>query len=447
MNAIVDYNDSPSSQEIEILSHLNSPTQRLKPFCEKHAVDDSGCIPWFLRSRREHESPIPWNHQPQLSDDEDDDEDDRFPQDDPPANPAFLQTLIARFSRLGLNVHSGDFEIPVRTWYIDHVNMRRWTAPRILQLVGPPQGWEHQFSSLWVDQIDPDDWFDLTIVSPDPPRPGRHSFVMMDIIVTQSLHMDRFAGSVAVMPQDVGTFDMFAVAYSFADFISGFDVILAADAARYCRYHPCTVTFGWDDIPNTLQPQHVMRHGDGFQLLVRHSPIALAERASGSRDVPQATSATASDASPAEPTPLLPSTPEHPAPNDPTYRRFTTPLHLFQFQAHEIIVELVNAQLAQPSHEIAAAAGVPFQCLEAVHPMLVKPLDFPEMAIPAILQRVGDVPLHSTQRLILIDVVYFHHPDIAHAPNRPTIVRTVHRVDHHVVRPQLLLVAAVLHYC
>ena len=46
--------------------------------------------------------------------------------------------------------------------------MRRWTAPRILQLVGPPQGWEQQFSSLWVDQIDPDDWFDLTIVSPDP---------------------------------------------------------------------------------------------------------------------------------------------------------------------------------------------------------------------------------------------------------------------------------------
>ena len=259
--------------------------------------------------------------------------------------------------------------------------------------------------------------------------------------------MDRFAGLVTVMPQEAGTFDAFAVAYSFADFISGFDVILAADATRLCRYHPCTVTFGWDEIPNTLQPQHVMRHGDGFQLLVRHSSAPLAERASGSRDVPQASSVAASDASPAVPASLLPSTPEHPAPNDPVYRRFTTALHLFQFQAHEIIVELVNAQLAQPSHEIATAAGVPFQCIEAVHLMLVRPLDFPELAIPAILQRVGDLPLHSTERLILVDVVYFHHPDIAQAPNRPTIVRTVHRVDHHILRPQLLLVAAVFHYC
>jgi hypothetical protein len=35
-------------------------------------------------------------------------------------------------------VHDADFEIPLRTWFIDHVNMRRCTAFRILQLVGPP---------------------------------------------------------------------------------------------------------------------------------------------------------------------------------------------------------------------------------------------------------------------------------------------------------------------
>ena len=453
-----------ATQWLDMMLHFDLKTQRLKPLCSKPfasknhsqvepdslvcpASVDSVAVPRFLRCRREHESPIPWNHQQPPSDDEDEEGDEGFPHEDPPTNPAFLQTLIARFSRFGLDVHSGDFEIPLRTWYLDHVNMRRWTAPRILQLVGPPHGWEQQFSSLWIDQIDPDDWFDLTIVNPDPPRTGRHSFVMMDIIVTQSLHMDRFTGLVTVMPQQTGTFDMFAVAYSFADFISGFDVILAADATRLCRYHPCTVTFGWDEIPNTLQPQHVMRHGDGFQLSVRHSSVPLVERASGSHDVPQASNAAASNASPAEPASLLPSTPEHPSPNDPVHRRFTTALHLFQFQAHEIIVELVNAQLAQPSHEIATAAGVPFQCLEAVHLMLVRPLDFPELAIPAILQRVGDLPLHSTERLILVDVVYFHHPDIAQAPNRPTIVRTVHRVDHHILRPQLLLVAAVFHYC
>ena len=80
--------------------------------------------------------------------------------------------------------------------------------------------------SLWVDQLDPNDWFDLSIVAPDPPRVARHSFVVIDAIITQSLHMDRYPGLVTVMPQQIDSFDLFSVAYSFADFISGFDVSL-----------------------------------------------------------------------------------------------------------------------------------------------------------------------------------------------------------------------------
>ena len=133
--------------------------------------------------------------------------------------------------------------------------------------------------------------------------------------------------------------------------------------------------------------------------------------------------------------------------DDPMHRRFTTPLHLFQLDAHEIIVDLVNAQLAHPSHDIADAADVPFECLEAVHMLLARPLDFPELAIPAILQRTGDVPLHSTDRLILIDTVYHHHSSGSHVHSRPTVVRTVHRLPHQVIRPQILTVAAVYQYC
>ena len=89
--------------------------------------------------------------------------------------PAFLRRLTERFMQLGFAVFDGDFEIPIRTWFIDHVTMRRWTSPRILQLVGPPHTWEQQFSSIWVDQINPDDWFDLSIVDPDPPRTAQAS--------------------------------------------------------------------------------------------------------------------------------------------------------------------------------------------------------------------------------------------------------------------------------
>ena len=389
--------------------------------------------------RLDHESPIagiPFDAN-EASDDEDDDVPDA-----PAPDPAFVRRLIERFSRLGHNVHDRDFEIAVRTWFIDHVNMRRCSAFRILQLVGPPHLWEQQFTSLWVDLISPDEWFDLHVVQPDPPRPPRHSFVALDVIITQSLHMDRFPGLVTVFPAVGNDFAMFAVAYSFADFISGQDIVDAADATRLCRYRECTITFGWDEIPHTLRQHHIMRPGDGFQIMARppaaQTPISSASGASSSTsrpmDVSQASLFTGSG-------------PTMPWWDDPVHGRFTTPLHLFQLDAHEVTVELVNAQLAQPSHDISAATGVPFQCLEAVHVLLDRPLDFPEMAIPAILQRTGDIPCRSTDRLILIDVVYHHHSSLPQSPGRPTVVRTVHRIDYEVIRPQLLMAAAVYHYC
>ena len=429
----------------QVFYSQGKPEQKLSEIFVEDRIQ-TGLPPELVsQCRLEHESPIGW-----LPPNDGNDEDEN-PEDQIPPNfdeePALVRHLRNKFLQLGFVNFDGDFEVPIRTWYLDHVNVRRWTAPRILQLVGPPHTWEQQFMSLWVDQIDPNDWFDLSIVEPDPPRVARHSFVLLDAILTQSLHMDRYPGLVTVMPQQLDSFDLFSVAYSFADFISGFDVVLAADAVSMCRYHPCTITFGWDEIPHSLRPEHVMRPGDGFQVLVRPGPLQLAEpvrrssAAASSSQVPQTQPNVDASAN------LTFSTPEHPLMDDPMHRRFTTPLHLFQLDAHEVIVDLVNAQLAHPSHDIADAADVPFDCVEAVHMLIARPLDFPELAIPAILQRTGDLPLHSTDRLILIDTVYYHHSSGSHAHSRPTVVRTVHRLPHQVIRPQLLTAAAVYQYC
>ena len=401
-------------------------------------------VPGTSHFRIDHESPIaglPLDQQH-----EEDEDDEATPPHDQNADPAFVRRLIERFSRAGMNVHDQDFEVAVRTWYLDHVNMRRCTASRILQLVGPPQGWEAQFSSLWTDMIAPQEWFDISIVHPDPPRPQRHSFVQCDLILTQSFHVDRFEGLVTVLPAAHEAVEMYAVAYSFSDFISGFDITNAADADRLCRYHPCTITFGWDEIPHSLRPLHIMRHGDGFQVLVRNmdtqsqiSEPQQPELASSSHEVPHAQSDSVGRQSH--------TTVDFPWWDDPVHGRFTTPLHLFQLEAHDVTVELVNAQLALPSHAISAATNVPFECLEAIHLVRDRPIDFPEMAIPAILQRTGDIPIGSTDRLILIDIIYHHHSSRTGPPNRPTVVRLVHRVDFRILRPQLLMYAAVYHYC
>ena len=394
-----------------------------------------------VHHRLEHESPIAdLSHLPHVNDMQDAAD---FNQQEPPVPvpPAFVADLSARFVRLGFDIDSGDFDVLLRTWYIDHATIRRWTAPRNLQLVGPPGGWEQQFSSLWVDQINPDEWFDLTIIHPDPPRTLRNSRVVFDVVVTQSLQLERFAGLVTVYPYHVGSFDLYSVAASFEPFLSGYDIAQAADATEPCRYHTCTVTFGWNEIPFSLRPQHDMSHGDGFQLMIRLPPAHQTSDASSqpgsSTDRPSKRHCVAA--------PDTSGTRSSTAAS--TQHAFCTPLHLFQIAGHEVVMELLNAQVAQPTHAMADALGVPFDCIEALHIMPIHPDGFPEMAIPAIVQRVGDLDLRSTDRLIMIDVIYHHHPSPSGITNQPTVVREVHRVAHQIARQTILFQAGVYHYC
>ena len=360
-----------------------------------------------------------------------------------PVQPAFVDELSAKFMRMGYDVFDRDFDVPVRTWYIDHATIRRWTAPRNLQLVGPPHLWEQQFSSIWVDQLNPLEWFDVIIVSPDPPRSARNAFLIMDLIVTQSLQMNRFPGLITIIPDISDAFDMHSVAASFEPFVSGFEVAQAADATGLCQYRECTVTFGWQEIPFTLRRHHVMANGDGFQLSIRRDPH---QAQSSSSQAGSSTDSAMSRITSEEPLPTRPRTSPPNEGNDQALR-FTTPLHLFQLEGPEVVVQLLNAQLAQPSHDMAQALRVPLNCIEAIHIMPIAPDGFPELAIPAIVQRVGDLDIHSTDRLIVIDTIYHHHPTPEGELNQPTVVRSVQRVTEEVTRPQILLKAAVLHYC
>ena len=235
---------------------------------------------------------------------------------------------------------------------------------------------------------------------------------------------------------------MFSVAASFETDVSGFDIAQAADAAAMCSYQECTVTFGWQVIPYTLRPQHAMSHGDGFQLQIHSTPAQLASQTNS-----QAGSSTDARPGGTQQFPAGTTTDDVQSHVAPVTSQFTTPLHIYQMNGMDTVVQLVNAQLAQPSHIIADALRVPFNCIEALHIMPISPDAFPELAIPAIVQRVGDIPLHSTDRLIMIDVIYHHHPSATGSTNQPTVVRGVHRVTHHVSRRQILFKAAVFHYC
>ena len=201
----------PTSQVPSLLHvrQLHAPTKQLHP---------------FFRVRRDFESPVAWVPDAQEPDEEQDHDDD-MELHNHHVPPAFVHDLAHRLARLGFDPEDNDFDIPVRTWYLDHQTVRRWTAPRVLQLVGPPPGWEMHFSSLWIDQIDPDERFDLTIINPDPPRSASQRHFVLDLVITQSLALPRVAGLVTIIPEDSDSFDFFSVACSFEEHISGFDIL------------------------------------------------------------------------------------------------------------------------------------------------------------------------------------------------------------------------------
>ena len=396
--------------------------------------------------RLEHESPIA-HLRDQMPPGESDDDTEDDPDDQEPVTPRFVDELANRVRSAELSPNDQDFDLAVRTWFIDHAVIHRWTAPRLLQLVGPPQGWEAQLTSIWVDQINPDDWFDVAIVAPDPPRPREHSCVVFDLIGVQSVTFPRIAALVTVIPGHSSMFSMFSVACSLPEVASGYDIIQSADAGANCRNRQCIITNRMNQIPNNMRPMQQVGHGDSFQIAVHPLPSPSPdEGATGEEGGKEKTTSSAEPASS--------STDRPPASFDPEEDvgivdrfLFATVLHIFQYNGPEVVVELVNQQIIQPTQAIADSLGVPFDALEALHVMSVHPNGLPDYHSAAVVQRVGDVPIRSTDRLLLLDIEYHHHPNPDGSSLSPTVIREVMRAPFIVTRHQLLMSAGVYHYC
>ena len=412
------------------------------PMMQKPAQTDVAQPP-IQQYRLEHQSPL---DEQAASDDQSDDEQDTPGEDDnnqQPYQPAFASRLEALLRARNLHPDDGDFDLPVRTWYINHNSVHRWTSPRLLQLVGQPHTWEAQITSLWMDQIDDQDWYDVVVVQPDPPRIPRHHFVVLDLIVTQSLESTRQPGLITVLPTRPEIGDMYAVAGSFPDTISGQDVIQIADAGAFCRYRICTITHRWQQIPLTLTPAHIVGPGDGYQIVIHVPRLArppgdLDVYGDQSRDRPieQATKRSRSEPASSSTGPGL---------STGSTVRDTPMLHIFQLEGQEVLVPLEVSQQLLPTHELANLLQVPFDCLESFHFMPIPPDGLPEQDVAAIVQRTGDVQLRTTDRLILIDIMYHHHETRVYI--QPTVVREVKRVGYQIIRPHLLMTAALFHYC
>ena len=442
----------------------------LGPSNAQHSMSHVDAVP-VLHARRDFESPIdPFPNQ------ELDAEDNQDLPADPPANgPAdalFLRDMLNGFHEIGVDARDDDFTAPIRSWFLDHATIRQWFAPRLFQLHGPPQMWEDQIVAVWRDQLDDNEWFDVSIVRPQPPRPPQHGAVMLDIIISQSIHFPRHAGLVTVLPSRNMQFEMYSVAVSLNQQASGEDILYLADARPLCRRRDCTITNRWQEIPISDRPVHVMQAGDSFQVLVHPNPDSIpaqkkrrgsynqtlqaspSSSSTGVLDVPMfpADSEVGQSGAASSSSAIAP--PQEDAPecacdflHDADIHGHQTILHVFQLDGPTHVIGLHHAHGIHPSHVVAQAIGVPLTQLEILHQVPIRPADVPRGHTAVIAHRSGDIEFNQNHRLILIDINYHHHPTTFGHMTRPTQVRLVQAAREHILRDGLLFQAAVLHYC
>ena len=190
---------------------------------------------------------------------------------DPFHAPLFIRDLLTAADIAGAFTDlDAEDTFRIRTWYIHHQNHRRMTLSRNIELYEDWRTWERDLTSAWRDFIHPNEEIRYQIVTPDPYRGYEQQVLHADLILSQGEWLDRRAGLVTLHyhGRQAAPF-VYAVAASFPGRISGMDVSDMAHATNWClQGHRCRITHGWQELPFTRTPVHVMHHGHSFQLVI-----------------------------------------------------------------------------------------------------------------------------------------------------------------------------------
>ena len=388
---------------------------------------------------------------------------------DPFHAPLFIRDLLTAADLAGAFTDmDGDDIFHVRTWYIHHQNHRRMTMSRNLELYEDWRTWERDLTSAWRDFIHPNEEIRFQIVTPDPYRGYESQTLHADLILSQGEWLDRKAGLITLRyyGRQAAPF-VYATAASFPGRISGMEVADMAHATNWClQGHRCRVTHGWQELPFTRNPVHVMHYGHSFQLVIN-----AAEAGEGCGSMDSAASDSIPQALPASNEPSQhntahrdqeddgcdfdqpPEEPDEPAGSDSgsssvevhhndmrvlVYRLGEPDLHGFApwTSYNEILDHIIRLQ------------HLPRNELRCLHFVAVSPIGVHDEAEEAlILQSIHDIAPGSSEKLVLVDVeLHFHPlPTGLHVPAATS--RKVMRVHDQLHRRQFLLLTALEDYC
>lgn len=123
----------------------------------------------------------------------------------------------------------------------------------------------------------PNEVIEFHLAWPDPYKGYLNQIIHADLIISQGVWTPRAVGLVTAHDQGRHSRN-YAIAASFAMRVSGVDAVSTADGLHWCNNvgHKCRTTFGWDELPFTLNPVHWMVPGHSFVLNVWDQPRLLA---------------------------------------------------------------------------------------------------------------------------------------------------------------------------
>eukprot|EP00435_Cladocopium_sp_Y103_P032830 s982_g8.t1 len=366
--------------------------------------------------------------------------------------------------------------ILLRTWYLHHRHMRRWTTPRFVELTHDWTQWQDELFRSWRDLIQPGEAVRFHHVLPDPERHYvRRRNVIADVIISQG--EGSFSGLITIYETAQ---QPSAVAVSLPAEVSGLHLSNALDLEGDGHFQNCAFHFGWIPIRRLPFPTHRVADGQSFVCRIythaqssdavtfMQKPLPKKQslpRVHNEGDVPLwypfpntgghrldgDSPAATSDAEQSEITQHDddPGAPDADDPNghdvsDADQRQSALMYHLADNPIHTMLFWTDFEHLMQ---DIAWHYGIQRHDLYDCYELTVRPVDIPEGTAPLIVHFVNDFPHGANMALILLDVEIHGNVDDPNFFTAPEIRRRVLAVPTPLSRDTLLIYANTFEFC
>ena len=292
----------------------------------------------------------------------------------------------------------------LRTWFIHHEHQRLWKVPRVVQLPADPRLWHDLLLRLWQDQLHNDQPLNVAVVFPRVRVQSSIGVTHADVILTQGAH-DMCGGLVTVYPPGTED-DMYYVwAASYPRHVSGRQILNGVEAEELVQTHGCDLFHGGIVIPITTQPTHYMANGHSF-VAVFHDldgPVHPSSSSSATAANPIVHASEADDEN--EP---IAEAPEESSgvPSSSFDEEDLQGLQIFGLhqQVHHCFVRWRTYNILL--FDILHSLGLHRDLAIGHHYIPVQLVDQHDAEEAVILQRVGDVPSGSDDRLVLVDITF-----------------------------------------